>query len=112
MVGKNVKCEKLQLHFKITFCGGRGDAYLVLESTLSPVFGKVLTNLLRYRMYTFLLLNEYIIETDLQKGFWSELSETAEYTELLSHLVKQLVIIFLYLKNAFGGVHHELIKKI
>ena len=86
--------------------------------TLSPVLGKVMTSLLRNRMYTFLLLNEYI-ETDLQKGFWSELSGTVEHTELLSHLVKharkkqkQLVVTLLDLKNAFGEVHHELIKKI
>ena len=86
--------------------------------TLSPVLGKVMTRLLRNRMYTFLLLNEYI-ETDLQKGFWSELSGPVEHTELLSHMVKhackkkkQLVVTLLDLKSAFGEVHHELIKKI
>ena len=76
--------------------------------TLEPVLSKVMTALIRNRMYTFVAENNYI-ESNIQKGFWSGLSGTIEHTEILTHLMKQekkkqrqLVVTLFDLKNAFG----------
>ena len=42
-------------------------------TTLQPVFAKVFSLLIRNRMHTSLAKNKFI-ETNLQKGFWSEIS--------------------------------------
>ena len=54
--------------------------------TLEPVIAKVLTSLIRNRIYAFLCKNQYI-ETNIQKGFWTGISGTIEHTELMSHLI-------------------------
>ena len=54
--------------------------------TLEPVIAKVLTSLIRNRIYAFLCKNQYI-ETNIQKGFWTGISGTTEHTELMSHLI-------------------------
>ena len=84
------------------------------QITLEPVIAKVLTSLIRNRIYALLCKNQYI-ETNIQKGFWTGISGTIEHTELMSHLInharqkqRSLVVTLIDLKNAFGEVHHEL----
>ena len=73
---------------------------------------------MRNRIFTFVLSNGFI-ESDIQKGFWTGLSGTIEHTELLTHIIKKaklkqrsLVVTLFDLRNAFGEVHHNLIRKV
>ena len=86
--------------------------------TLEPILSKVMTSLIRNRIFTYVVENDYI-ETNIQKGFWSNISGSIEHTELLSCILKeaktkqrQLVVTLFDLKNAFGEVHHNLIKSV
>ena len=86
--------------------------------TLEPVIVKVLTSPIRNRIYAFLCKIQYV-ETNIQKGFWIGISGTIEHTELMSHLInharqkqRSLVVTLIDLKNAFGEVHHELIRAV
>ena len=86
--------------------------------TLEPVLSKVMTSLIRNRIFSYVLNNKFI-ECDIQKGFWTGLSGTIEHTELLTHIIKnakkkqrQLVVTLFDLKNAFGEVNHNLIRKV
>ena len=82
--------------------------------TLQSVFAKVFSSYIRSRMYTYLVKNN-LIETNLQKGLWSEISGCVEHTELLSYIAivyarlkqRQVIIILLDLKNAFGQIDHN-----
>ena len=98
--------------------------------TLEPVLCKVLTSWMRNRIYKHLCIfeNEYIylsifeneyIETNIQKGFWSGISGTIEHTQHLTYLInharlkqRSLCVSLIDLKNAFGEVHHDLIKAV
>lgn len=86
--------------------------------TLQPILAKVYSSFIRNRMYTYLVKNKFI-ETNLQKGFWSEISGCIEHTELLTYVInharlkqRQVIITLLDLKNAFGEIDHEIILKI
>ena len=86
--------------------------------TLEPVALKVLTSLIRERIYSFLASNNYI-ETEIQKGFVPGMSGTYEHIANLSYLInharkkqKSLTITLTDLRNAFGEVHHNLIDTI
>ena len=86
--------------------------------TLEPIIAKAFTSLIRNRIYSILSKNNYI-ESHIQKGFWQGISGTVEHTELMSYLIdharnkqRSLVITLLNLRNAFGEVHHELIKSV
>ena len=86
--------------------------------TLQPVFAKVFSSLIRNRMYTYLVKNK-LIETNVQKGFWSEISGCVEHTELLTYIInharlkqRQVIITLLDLKNAFGEIDHQVILKV
>ena len=68
-------------------------------------------------MYTYIVKNKFI-ETNLQKGFWSDISGCVEHTELLSYIInhaklkqRQVIITLLDLKNAFGEIDHNVIMK-
>ena len=72
--------------------------------------------MLRNRILAFLKGNNYI-EHNIQKGFLQKISGTYEHTHQLAQIIrhaklKQLVITLLDLKNAFGEVHHNLIREI
>ena len=65
--------------------------------------------------------NKYLtyiyLDQSIQKGFCSRLNGVTEHTELLTHIMKDskrhnrsLVVTLLDLKNAFGEVHHDLIR--
>ena len=69
------------------------------------------------------MINKFVseskyIETNLQKGFWNNISGAVEHTELLNYIInhsrkhqRDLVITLIDLKNAFGEVSHDLFKK-
>ena len=83
--------------------------------TLQTVLSKVFTSIIRNRMYDFCYKNKYI-ESDLQKGFWNDISGCIEHTETLTHIInharknqRSLIITLLDLKNAFGEVSHDLL---
>ena len=85
---------------------------------LEPVMLKVFTSVIRKKIFKFVRDNNYI-ETNIQKGFWPGLSGTVEHTELLNYLLndsrnkqRSIVVTLIDLKNAFGEVHHNLIKSI
>ena len=85
--------------------------------TLQPVWYKVFATIMKRRMYEYLTQNKYL-DQDIQKGFWSRLDGVTEHTELLTHIMKDskrhsrsLVVTLLDLKNAFGEVHHNLIRE-
>ena len=84
--------------------------------TLQTVPLKVFTSSLRNAMFTFLLANNFI-EHKIQKGFIPHISGTLEHTVQMAYIINQarsrqrsVVITLLDLKNAFGEVHHNLIK--
>ena len=52
---------------------------------LEPVLLKVITSLLRNRIFKFVCENEFI-ESGIQKGFWPGILGFIEHTELLSHI--------------------------
>ena len=67
-------------------------------------------------MYFFLTANNYI-EHNIQKGFTPNISETLEHTAQMANIInkarskqRSLIITLLDLKNAFGEIHHNLIK--
>ena len=87
-------------------------------SYCKPVALKVLTSLIRDRIYSFLASNNYI-ESEIQKGFVLGMSGTYEHIANLSYLInharkkqKNLTITLIDLRNAFGEVHHNLIDTI
>jgi hypothetical protein len=68
------------------------------------------------RLYKFLTDNHYLDQT-IQKGFWPGSDGVLEHTEQLSHMMKDakkhargIIISLLDLKNAFGEIHHNLIR--
>ena len=84
--------------------------------TLEPVISKILSSVIRNRIYSFVSKNNYI-ETNLQKGFWDGIPGTIEHTELLTYIInhsrrkqRDMVITLLDLKNAFGEVSHDLLR--
>ena len=86
--------------------------------TLEPVLLKVFTALIRNRLFEFVSKNSFI-ESDIQKGFWSNISGSVEHLETLTNIMRhskrkqrQLVVTLLDLKNAFGEVHHNLLPSV
>ena len=82
--------------------------------TLEPILSRVMTSNIRNKIFAFVVENNYV-ETNTQRGFWSNISGTIEHTELLTNILKnyqqqQLVVSLFDLKNFFGDVHHNLIK--
>ena len=85
---------------------------------LEPVLLKVLTSLIRNRIFNFVCSNGFI-ESGIQKGFWPGISGTIEHTELLSYIInhartkqRSLIVTLIDLKNAFGEVHHRLVRTV
>ena len=82
--------------------------------TLQPVLSKVFTSILRNRIYDFSYKNK-CIESNLQKGFWDDISGCIEHIETLTHInharkkQRSLIVTLLDLKNALGEVNHDLL---
>ena len=73
----------------------------------------MLTSAVRNKLFVYSTKNNYI-EANVQKGFTPGM--TGSCTAQLAHIIRQakkkqrsLVVTLLYLKNAFGEVHHNLI---
>ena len=86
--------------------------------TLQSVPLKIFTSCLRDSVFDFLKQNGFI-EHQIQKGFTHQISGTLEHTLMMSHIIdkarikqRSLVKTLLDLKNAFGEVHHNLIKSV
>ena len=86
--------------------------------TLETVPLKIFLSFPRNRIYEFLKDNNYI-ESEIQKGFVPKMSGTFEHTYHLTHLISHarkkqrfLTVTLLDLRNAFGEVHHNLIKTV
>ena len=81
--------------------------------TLQSIPLRVLTSAVRNNLFVYSMKNNYI-ETNVQKGFTPDM--TGSCTAQLAHIIRQakkkqrsLVVTLLYLKNAFGEVHRNLI---
>ena len=86
--------------------------------TLEPASLKIFTSLLRNRVFTYLINNQYI-ESHYQKGFMPGMSGTFEHIAEMSHIINHsrkqqwsVTITLIDLKNAFGEVHHSLIQSV
>ena len=86
--------------------------------TLESIPLKVFTSCLRNALYTYLTANNFI-EHNIQKGFKPNLSGTLEHTAQMANIInkartkqRSVVITLLDLKNAFGEIHHNLIKTV
>ena len=87
------------------------------QQTLDQLHLKVFTACLRNAIFEFAMNNNYI-DCHLQKGFLPKIAGTYEHTAHMAHIInharlkqRQVVITLLDLKNAFGEVHHNLIKE-
>ena len=79
--------------------------------TLQPVFAKAFSSFIRNRMYIYLVKNKFR-ETDLQKGFWSEISGCVEHTELLSYIINHARLKQRQVIITFGEIDHNVIMKV
>ena len=86
--------------------------------TLESIPLKVFTSCLRNALYTYLTANNFI-EHNIQKGFKPNLSGTLKHTAQMANIInkartkqRSVVITLLDLKNAFGEIHHNLIKTV
>ena len=84
--------------------------------TLQPVWYKIFSSVYGHRLHTW-LKKTGSIDADLQKGFWPGVDGVAEHTEMLTNIMRDakrhqrsLVVALLDLRNAFGEIHHELIR--
>ena len=79
---------------------------------------KILTTIIKNRIYDYLLENNFI-DQSTQKGFWSSISGTIEHTESLTYLLNNaknkqigLVVTLVDLQNAFGEVNHSFLSSV
>ena len=86
--------------------------------TLESVPLMVFTSCIRDSIFTFLKQNNFI-ESEIQKGFTPKMSGVSEHTSMMAYIIdkarikqRSVVITLLDLKNAFGEVHHRLIKEV
>ena len=86
--------------------------------TLKSVPLKVFTSCLHDCMFSFLKQNDFI-EAEIQKGFTPKIAGVLEHTSLMAHIIdktrskqRSLFVTLLDFKNAFGEVHHNLIKEV
>ena len=84
--------------------------------TLKSVPLKIFTSCLRDSIFSFLSQN-HLIEQKIQKGFTHGVSGVLEQTSIMAYLInkarlkqRSAIITLLDLKNAFGEIHHNLIK--
>ena len=110
------KCWKNSATILIFKKGDTSDPGNFRPISLQAVWYKILASLMKRRLFKFLSQNNYL-DMKKQKGFWPGIDGVSEHTEILTHLIKDakihsrsLIITLLDLKNAFGEVHHELIK--
>ena len=83
---------------------------------LQPVIGKIFNSFIKNRIWKYLTINN-LLNTSMQKGFWPGSNGVTEHLELIDYLLehqkslkREIFIVLLDLKNAFGEVHHSLIR--
>ena len=86
--------------------------------TLESVPLKIFTSCLRDSIFSFLTQNG-LTEQKIQKGFTHGVSGVLEHTSMMAHVInkvrikqRSVISTLLDLKNAFGEVHHNLIKSV
>ena len=86
--------------------------------TLESVPLQVFTSCLRDSVFSFLKRIE-LIEAEIQKSFTPKMAGLLEHTSMMANIIdkarinqRSVVITLLDLKNAFGEVHHNLIREI
>jgi len=96
--------------------GDAADPQNFRPIALQPVLANILNSCIRKRIWEFLTLNSSI-DMKMQKGFWPGVNGVTEHIELLKYLIqhqkknkREIYIILLDLRNAFGEVHHSLIR--
>ena len=84
--------------------------------TLEPVSFKICTSLLRNRVFTYLINNQFI-ESLHKKGFIPGMRGTFEHIAEMSHIInhsrkhrRSVTITLIDVENAFGEVRHSLIQ--
>ena len=114
----DIQSKLMTLHYVYRQKGLASDPGNLRPITLQHICLKVLTSILRNRLFEFVKNNNYI-ECCIQNGFVPKMSGTFEHTALLAHLIreaklkqKSIVITLLDLKNSFGEVQHNLIHTI
>ena len=113
--GEIPSCWRKGLTILIYKKGDASDPSNFRQITLQSVPYKILSSIIRNRMYSFLEENNYI-DKHVQKGFWPRIDGVAEHTQVLTNLMKDakrnqrsIVVTLLDLKNAFGEINHKLI---
>ena len=88
------------------------------DTTPESIPLKLFTSCLRNALCTYLTANNFI-EHNIQKGFKPNLSGTLGHTAQMANIInkartkqRSVVITLLDLKNAFGEIHHNLIKTV
>jgi len=83
---------------------------------LQPALGKILSACIRHKIWSFLFSNK-LVDTKMQKGFWPGIAGVTEHIQTLNYILKNqkknnrdIFVVLLDLKNAFGEVHHSLIR--
>ena len=110
------ECWKHSLSILLHKKGETSDPSNFRPITLEPVLYKIYATILRDRLFNFISDNNYI-DTKCQKGFWRGIDGVAEHSQLLNHIIKDakrhqrsLFVTLIDLRNAFGEIHHNLIK--
>ena len=96
--------------------GDTGDPQNFKPIALQPVLGKILNACIRNKIWGYLISNK-LLDTNMQKGFWPGVNGVTEHVEQLNYLLnhqkrmkREIYVVLLDLKNAFGEVHHSLIR--
>ena len=96
--------------------GNSGDPANFRPITLESVPLKIFISCLHDSIFSYLSQNGFI-EQHIQKGFAHGVSGTLEHISMVAHIINKarlkqcsVVITLLDLKNAFGEVHHNLIR--
>ena len=79
---------------------------------------KIFTSIIRNRFYN-LVAETIYIESNVQRGFWDDISGCYEHTEALTYVINHarkkqhnLLVTLIDLKNAFNEVDHKLLAEV
>jgi len=96
--------------------GDTNDPASFRPITLQPVMYKIFSTVYANAMYKFMSENNYL-DRKIQKGFWKGTDGVTEHAEALVHMMgdakrrqRSIIVTLLDLRNAFGSIHHNLIK--
>jgi len=96
--------------------GGTDDPSNFRPITLQPVWYKIFSSIYASKLQAFVKFNNFL-DGNRQKGFCSGVDGVTEHNELLAHMMQDakrkqhsISVTLLDLQNAFGSVHHNLIR--